>query len=1072
MSTKRFSISKGIVSLMIMLVAVIALVACGGNNDQKLVDEALDAIAITYQTGDTDQTITKNITLPTTSGTVTVTWTSSNTAVISNAGVVTRGEADTVVSLTATLTLGDVSETKVFTVKVLAAPVVVDPADALAALTITGDSLEYNETTNRYTTTSNVTLPGVSQTLTVTWTSGNEAVISAAGVVTRPAWGQTDSTAILTATIGEETRSFIVTVLAETVKPVSAKLADASDALLLAGVSNGIAADITLPTTAGSEGVTVTWSSDNEAALTAAGVVTRAQTQVTVTLTATLSLEGQSVTKEFEVVILPFAEFTVVADLAAAIAGGKGLYVQVPGVTVVGRSTDGYMIYDGSALLFVYTGGEPAASVVVGSVFDVTGLTDYYNGSFQFNGTKDPNMPAILKASTEAASVLTPTVITGSVSEYVAALPTAYTEASPLVYSYIQISGRVRVQNTTSYGSFLVDIDHDGSDINSDANSPYTDDALMIYYKSNKADFDSFNGQKVTINVFLYSLRTDRNIYTFIFTGVAADVTIIPLTDQESVDGAKEALVSEVDAYVVENGTLTLPTDTLGTTITWASSNETVINPTTGAVTRVEGAQTEVTLTATITKGTVTDTQVVVVKVGVPPLSTVQQVVDATVNSTLYTVRGVVTASEYYRTYFIQQGDAGIAVYTSNSTMLATLKANIGKEVEVIGTRAAFNGLRQVAPQYVTVVGEATLPTAVNVDDVELDATAMLPYQGRLVTLTQLKVVELPEQNYGNIVVRLQQVATGKMIEMKWDSRVTLSTAAKATLDGLAVNDLVDITAVLAWNNAPYLYFSDTVVVTDTTLTDASKVAMDTLALTQPTRLTEAGTLTLPELGSNGSTIVWSLVEASSFVDLVAKTVTIPTTGLASVTLKATVTLNDQTKEVTFEIILGAATVATDLFISEYIEGSSNNKAIEIYNGTGADVDLTGYKVALYSNGATTYGNNIELTGTLKNGETLVIVNSGAAAEFKVEGFIASTITYFNGDDAVALLKNEVVIDAFGIIGTDPGSNWVVGTGTTAEFTLVRKATVTGPTTTWNPAEWVVYPQNTATYLGSHTMGA
>ena len=153
MSTKRFSIAKGIVSLMIMLVAVIARVACGGNNDQKLVDEALDAIAITYQTGDTDQTITKNITLPTTSGTVTVTWTSSNTAVISNTGVVTRGEADTVVSLTATLTLGDVSETKVFTVKVLAAPVVIDPADALAALAITGDSLEYNETTQRYSTT-------------------------------------------------------------------------------------------------------------------------------------------------------------------------------------------------------------------------------------------------------------------------------------------------------------------------------------------------------------------------------------------------------------------------------------------------------------------------------------------------------------------------------------------------------------------------------------------------------------------------------------------------------------------------------------------------------------------------------------------------------------------------------------------------------------------------------------------------------------------------------------------------------------------------------------------------------
>jgi hypothetical protein len=1043
MSTKRFSISKGIVSLMIMLVAVIALVACGGNNDQKLVDEALDAIAITYQTGDTDQTITKNITLPTTSGTVTVTWTSSNTAVISNTGVVTRGEADTVVSLTATLTLGDVSETKVFSVKVLAAPVVVDPADALAALTITGDSLEYNETTQRYSTTSNITLPGVSQTLTVTWTSGNTAVITAAGVVTRPAWGQTDSTVILTATIGEETRDFAVTVLAETVKPVSAKLADASDALLLAGVSNGIAADITLPTTAGSEGVTVTWSSNNEAALTAAGVVTRAQTQVTVTLTATLSLEGQSVTKEFEVVILPFAEFTVVADLAAAIAGGKGLYVQVPGVTVVGRSTDGYMIYDGSALLFVYTGGEPAASVVVGSVFDVTGLTDYYNGSFQFNGTKDPNMPAILKASTEAASVLTPTVITGSVSEYVAALPTAYTEASPLVYSYIQISGRVRVQNTTSYGSFLVDIDHDGSDINSDANSPYTDDALMIYYKSNKADFDSFNGQKVTINVFLYSLRTDRNIYTFIFTGVAADVTVIPLTDQESVDGAKEALVSEVPQYFVENGTLTLPTDTLGTTITWASSNEAVINPTTGVVTRVEGAQTEVTLTATITKGTVTDTQVVVVKVGVPPLSTVQQVVDATVNSTLYTVRGVVTASEYYRTYFIQQGDAGIAVYTSNSTMLATLKANIGKEVEVIGTRAAFNGLRQVAPQYVTAVGEATLPTAVNVDDVELDATAMLPYQGRLVTLTQLKVTGRAVDKYNNVTLTLTQVVTGKTITMKWDSRTALSTEATATLAGVLENDMIDVTNVMAWNNAPYFYFTDTTIITDVTLTDESKVAIDANALTQPALLTEAGTLVLPATGTNGSTIVWTT--DSALINVTTGAVTMPEEGQVTVTLTATLTLNAVTEVVTFDILVGVSTVTATT------ETFETNIGTSYANGTFTGVNgvVWTYVHARNEDTFAITGTGIMLRRSDEPSSLQGVFTSGLNAisfEYR-KAYTGATARTYSVDVTNNGTTNTHVIEAF---GSGSGAQETVYTFSLTGLNLTGETTVkiyaTGPT--------------------------
>ncbi len=44
----------------------------------------------------------------------------------------------------------------------------------------------------------------------------------------------------------------------------------------------------------------------------------------------------------------------------------------------------------------------------------------------------------------------------------------------------------------------------------------------------------------------------------------------------------------------------------------------------------------------------------------------------------------------------------------------------------------------------------------------------------------------------------------------------------------------------------------------------------------------------------------------------------------------------------------------TDLFISEYIEGSNFNKAIEIYNGTGSNVDLSNYTLELYSNGAST----------------------------------------------------------------------------------------------------------------------
>src|SRR5690606_32704155 len=57
---------------------------------------------------------------------------------------------------------------------------------------------------------------------------------------------------------------------------------------------------------------------------------------------------------------------------------------------------------------------------------------------------------------------------------------------------------------------------------------------------------------------------------------------------------------------------------------------------------------------------------------------------------------------------------------------------------------------------------------------------------------------------------------------------------------------------------------------------------------------------------------------------------------------------------------------ATDLFISEYVEGSSFNKGIELYNGTGAAVDLSNYSLLKQTNGAGDYGSELTLSGTLE----------------------------------------------------------------------------------------------------------
>ncbi len=167
--------------------------------------------------------------------------------------------------------------------------------------------------------------------------------------------------------------------------------------------------------------------------------------------------------------------------------------------------------------------------------------------------------------------------------------------------------------------------------------------------------------------------------------------------------------------------------------------------------------------------------------------------------------------------------------------------------------------------------------------------------------------------------------------------------------------------------------------------------------------------------------------------------------------------------------------IPTGMIISEYIEGSSNNKAIEIYNGTGAEVDLTPYSVKLASNGGD-WGNTYDMEGTLAAGAVFVIANSSADAGISDVQDVTSNVTYFNGDDAVGLFYNTTPIDVVGVQGTDPGSSWPVLDGATANYTLVRKMTVTEGTTDWalsagtdaENSQWIVFPQDTFDYLGLH----
>lgn len=152
-----------------------------------------------------------------------------------------------------------------------------------------------------------------------------------------------------------------------------------------------------------------------------------------------------------------------------------------------------------------------------------------------------------------------------------------------------------------------------------------------------------------------------------------------------------------------------------------------------------------------------------------------------------------------------------------------------------------------------------------------------------------------------------------------------------------------------------------------------------------------------------------------------------------------------------------------DLFISEYVEGSGNNKYIEIYNPTDQTIDLSGYTLSLQTNGAGEWGmnNQEELTGSIPAKSVIVLKNSQATL-YTGETVNCSAVN-FNGNDPVGLFKNGELVDVFGVFngGSDDFAK---------DMTYRRKSSVTGPSATYNADEWEATSKDDVSGLGSHAM--
>lgn len=191
----------------------------------------------------------------------------------------------------------------------------------------------------------------------------------------------------------------------------------------------------------------------------------------------------------------------------------------------------------------------------------------------------------------------------------------------------------------------------------------------------------------------------------------------------------------------------------------------------------------------------------------------------------------------------------------------------------------------------------------------------------------------------------------------------------------------------------------------------------------------------------------------------------------------------------------------SELFFSEYVEGSSQNKALEIYNPTTSSIDLSEYKIKRYKNGQSLPDTELQLSGMLAGHDVVVISNGQIVAntfgsvdsvlyfdiaDLHGTGDHSTSPMYFNGNDALTLEKlDETIVDLFGKVGEDPDQGWNDDATTghqagtefwkswTKDHTMVRKSTVLNgvvdnPSVFDTSLEYDSLPKNTFTELGSH----
>lgn len=790
---------------------------------------------------------------------------------------------------------------------------------------------------------------------------------------------------------------------------------------------------LTLPVE-GPNGSTLAWTSSDATILGNDGALGTANGVATYTVVVTKGTETATVTVDVAVPMMSTVAEVLAMDLNSV------FYVSG---TVYEVSYYGFFIEQDGAYLFVYENGT---DLVAGDNITFIAKLGTYNGLLQSNLIGDY------------------TVNSQGNADVVVAVPGTVEGLENDLYP--------RGTRVTVTASLTIEGDYDNVYLNGAAGGK-----VVVYYRSNASELEALAGQTVTLTVVTYHDET------VLYQLTAADVTTAATFDdaamaQAVADGIDLGMLTDVNTDLVLPGDSTDP----AYTIAWATTDAAVVTDA-GVITMVSGDTPSATLTATVTVGTEVVTRDFVVTLMDLDENVPMTVAEALLleDGGMVLVQGVITG--FYYDERIIQDDTGAAIWVDSD-----VEGEMGDEIVVYGKLATYDSYGNDNRQLDNATKLETVSTGNDlVVEAETDVAAIFAEANLMKRYTATFTITVLN-DYGNVLLNTVEVEGSPVNGFKFSASAYMPYVE----DLYQVGDTIELTFTATQTHFDNIMMSNVVV---PELTDAQALTVVQAALEVPA--TTTSDLTLPT-EMYGVTISWASANAAIGVDGV---VTQPAEGQPEATgdLTATLTIGTETPvDVVFPVTVPALqpAPAQDLFFSEYAEADGGScKYVEVYNPTDATVDLSTYTIVKGGNGTAFDASSdiYQMTGTLAPGAVVVLGNSACTSEsdaaqtvdnpFPTTGITWETTTvvgYVNGDDALGLFNNGVLIDTIGQNGEDPGSSWGVGNGnttdgSTANTILIRVSSVTTGTADWSvgATQWVVVADDRDyTSVGNHTVDA